>query len=65
MHKKINDVKDLRVGDILWVELEGRGHMRGELISVGEDDVSIRLSDNVILSVSTNCALEKIKKIVM
>ena len=54
MHKKINDIKALRIGDILWVELEGRGHMRGELISVGKDNVSIRLSDNVILSVSTN-----------
>ena len=65
MYKKINDIKDLRVGDILRVELAGRGHMRGELMAVGEDDMSIRLSDNVILSVSTNCALEKIKKIVM
>ena len=65
MYKKINDIKDLQIGDILWVDLEDKGHVIGALKEVGEEQLIISLTDDVQLIVSISCALEKIKKIVM
>ena len=65
MYKKINDIKDLRIADILWIDLEEKGHMIGALMKVGEEELIIKLTDDVQLIVSISCALEKIKKIVM